>query len=148
MLGYFLPENPGVLVPPENGWYDTGDIVEITDDGFVKILGRAKRFAKIGGEMVSLTAVEELAASTWPESASAAISVAHPQRGEEIILFTEKPSPSRKDLLEKARANGISELCVPKSLVEAKIPTLGTGKPDYLTLASQHVATLQTEVGD
>lgn len=84
------------------------DIAEITDDGFVKVLGRAKRFAKIGGEMVSITAVEELAASTWPESASAAISVAHPQRGEEIILFTEKPTPSRKDLLEKARANGIA----------------------------------------
>ena len=148
MLGYFLPENPGVLVPPENGWYDTGDIVEITDDGFVKILGRAKRFAKIGGEMVSLTAVEELAASTWPESASAAISVAHPQRGEEIILFTEKPTPSRKDLLEKARANGISELCVPKSLVETKIPTLGTGKPDYLTLTSQHAAKLQSASAD
>jgi hypothetical protein len=62
-----------------------------------------------------------------------AISVAQPQRGEEIILFTEKPSPSRKDLLEKSRANGISELCVPKSLVETKIPDprhRQTGLPD------------------
>ena len=138
MLGYFLPENPGVLVPPENGWYDTGDIVEITDEGFVKILGRAKRFAKIGGEMVSLTAVEELASSTWPDFACAAISIAHPQRGEEIILFTEKPNPQRKEILEKARENGISEICVPKSIVETRIPTLGTGKPDYLTLTSEY----------
>lgn len=137
MLGYFLPENPGVLVPPENGWYDTGDIVDVSEEGFVKILGRAKRFAKIGGEMVSLTAVEELAASTWPEFACAAISVAHPQRGEEIILFTEKPTPQRKEILEKARENGIPEICVPKSIVETRIPTLGTGKPDYLTLTSQ-----------
>ena len=125
-------------MPPENGWYDTGDIVEITDEGFVKILGRAKRFAKIGGEMVSLTAVEELASSTWPDFACAAISIAHPQRGEEIILFTEKPNPQRKEILEKARENGISEICVPKSIVETRIPTLGTGKPDYLTLTSEY----------
>jgi len=140
MLGYFLPEAPGVLTPPENGWYDTGDIVEITDKGFVRILGRAKRFAKVGGEMISLSAVEELASATWPKESSAAVSIPHESRGEEIILFTEHPNPSRKELLEKAKELGMPELCVPKSLVEQSIPALGTGKPDYVTLTQTALA--------
>jgi acyl-[acyl-carrier-protein]-phospholipid O-acyltransferase/long-chain-fatty-acid--[acyl-carrier-protein] ligase len=64
MMGYLKADNPGVLQPLE-GWYDTGDIVEVDDEGFLKIVGRAKRFAKIGGEMVSLLAVEDFVLSLW-----------------------------------------------------------------------------------
>jgi len=141
MLGYFLPEAPGALVAPKDGWYDTGDIVEITDEGFVRILGRAKRFAKIGGEMVSLTAVEDLAGSTWLASLSAAVTVPHPSRGEEVILYTEHINPQRKELLAKAKELGIAELLVPKTIVSTKIPILGTGKPDYVKLTEQAMAT-------
>ena len=138
MLGYFLPEAPGVLVPPADGWYDTGDIVEYID-GFIKITGRAKRFAKIGGEMISLTAVEDLAAATWPATPVGAISIPHQTRGEEIILYTETQNPQRKDILAKAKELGISELHVPKTIITSKIPTLGTGKPDYITLATYRI---------
>ena len=135
MLGYLLVETPGVLQPLPNGWYDTGDIVDIDEDGFVTILGRAKRFAKIAGEMVSLTAVEDLASATWPEAMHAALSRDHVQKGEEIVLITDHPAPQRADLIAKARATGVSELYIPKVVLHRQaIPVLGSGKPDYVTL--------------
>jgi acyl-[acyl-carrier-protein]-phospholipid O-acyltransferase/long-chain-fatty-acid--[acyl-carrier-protein] ligase len=135
MLGYLLIDNPGVLQPLPGGWYDTGDIVDVDDDGYVTILGRAKRFAKIAGEMVSLTAVEDLASATWPDALHGALSRDHPQKGEEILLVTNQPNPQRADMLAKARATGASEMCVPKIVIYREdIPVLGSGKPDYITL--------------
>jgi acyl-[acyl-carrier-protein]-phospholipid O-acyltransferase/long-chain-fatty-acid--[acyl-carrier-protein] ligase len=136
MLGYLLPDEPGECIPPRTtrgeGWYDTGDIVIVDDDGFVHIRGRAKRFAKVGGEMVSLTAVEELAARTWPEKLHAAVSVPDPQKGEQLILVTEQPTALRGPLLARASSEGIGEINVPKKIIRAKtIPLLGTGKTDY-----------------
>src|SRR5205814_7226315 len=90
MLGYFKTENPGVLEPPPEGWHDTGDIVTIDPQGFVAIKGRAKRFAKIGGEMISLAAVETLAAELWPDALSAVAAVPDPRKGERLILVTQK----------------------------------------------------------
>ncbi|NDC39733.1 MAG: hypothetical protein EBZ48_17125 [Proteobacteria bacterium] len=66
MKGYFKIDKPGILQPLPDRWYDTGDIVSIDAQGFVTIQGRAKRFAKIGGEMVSLTAVEQAVEAVWP----------------------------------------------------------------------------------
>ena len=71
MLGYLRADQPGVLEPPQGGWHDTGDIVTIDEQGFISIKGRAKRFAKVGGEMVSLAAVEMLAAELWPDNITA-----------------------------------------------------------------------------
>lgn len=146
MMGYYLPEEPGKLVPPPEGWYDTGDIVEVTTEGFVKILGRMKRFAKVAGEMVSLTAVEELASAVWPGVLSAALSVPHPKKGEDIVLVTEKVEPRREDLLAYASKNGIPELFVPRTIIQSAIPVLGTGKPDYVTLQASYAASREESV--
>ncbi len=136
MLGYLKHDRPGVIQPTSTergpGWYDTGDIVSIDADGFVTIQGRAKRFAKIGGEMVSLTAVEELAARTWPDTQHAVVSLPDEQKGEQLILVTTKGDALRQDLSARARSDGMSELHVPKRILPATgIPLLGSGKTDY-----------------
>ena len=89
MLGYLRAEKPGVLEPPPDGWHDTGDIVDDRREGFVTIKGRAKRFAKIAGEMVSLAGIEALAAELWPERPSAVAAVPDPRKGERLVLFTQ-----------------------------------------------------------
>ncbi|MDZ7736118.1 MAG: AMP-binding protein [Gammaproteobacteria bacterium] len=139
MIGYLLANRPGELVPPETekgaGWYDTGDIAHIDEDGFVTILGRAKRFAKIGGEMVSLTAVEELALNAWPGHSHAAVNLPDEKKGEKILLVTSKPDADRRELVEFAHRHGYSELSIPRSIIGIdEIPVLGTGKTDYTTL--------------
>ena len=132
MKGYLLADQPGVLVPPADGWYDTGDIVGIDEHGFVSIQGRAKRFAKIAGEMVSLGAVEELALNTWPNERHAAIILPDPKKGEQVVLVSEFEQASRDDLLKAARASGIAEIMVPKSVKTVnELPLLGSGKTDY-----------------
>jgi len=132
MSGYMLHDRPGQLQPPSDGWYDTGDIVEIDADGFVHIRGRAKRFAKVAGEMVSLTAVEEMAAECWPGASHASLSVPDAGKGEQVILLTTCEAPDRKVLAAFAKAHGINELQVPKQLLSvADIPLLGTGKVHY-----------------
>ena len=140
MLGYLLHDNPGVLVPPETdlgkGWYDTGDIVTIDDEGFVRICGRAKRFAKVAGEMVSLTSVEVLAGKVWPDALHAAIAIADERKGEQVVLLTEQTEAQRSELLTQAKADGIGEINVPRRVQYIKkIPVLGTGKIDYIAAA-------------
>jgi acyl-[acyl-carrier-protein]-phospholipid O-acyltransferase/long-chain-fatty-acid--[acyl-carrier-protein] ligase len=131
MAGYILPGAPGVIVPPVDGWHDTGDIVTI-EDGFISIRGRAKRFAKIGGEMVSLAAVEALASRLWPDNTHVCVSLPDPRRGEGLVLVTDKPDADKSALASHAREQGVAELWVPKAiLVTQQIPVLGSGKIDY-----------------
>ncbi len=133
MAGYMLAETPGVLVPPAGGWHDTGDIVEIDTDGLVSIKGRAKRFAKIGGEMISLAAVETMVAGLWPESNSVVLSVPDERKGEQLVLVTDRVGADRSALLAAARAEGVPELWVPKQiLVVDAIPVMATGKTDFV----------------
>lgn len=133
MLGYLRSENPGVLEPPEDGNYDTGDIVDVDEHGYVTIKGRAKRFAKIAGEMVSLTAVETYAAAVWPDHMHAVVSLPDPRKGEQLILVTENAEADRADLLVYAQANGIAEIMIPKTIQPVdQVPVLGTGKVDYV----------------
>ncbi len=133
MLGYLRAENPGVLEQPEHGRYDTGDIVSIDDEGFATIRGRAKRFAKIAGEMVSLSAVEGYVSAVWPEHLHAVVSIPDPKKGEQLILVTEQPDARREPLLAYAKDQGIAEIMVPKTIrIVDKMPVLGTGKLDYV----------------
>ena len=148
MSGYLLNSAPGVLVPPKSshgdGWYDTGDIVTFDADGYITIRGRAKRFAKIAGEMVSLTAVETLASKTWPNALHAVVAIPDAQKGEQLILLTTQSPIERSVLLERAKRDGIGEINVPKKFIPLKqIPLLATGKTDYvaaLALATQQFA--------
>jgi len=132
MLGYIRREAPGVIVPPEGGWHDTGDIVEIDSQGRVTIKGRAKRFAKIGGEMVSLAAVESMVAGLWPNANHVVVALPDARKGEQLVLVTEKADADKTALLNEARAQGFAELWVPKAvLVVGQIPVLGSGKTDF-----------------
>lgn len=135
MLGYYLFDRPGELQPPAEGWYGTGDVVEIDDEGFVRILGRVKRFAKVAGEMVSLETVEQIANRAAPNSMHAATTQSDPQRGENILLFTTDTSVTRESLQIAARELGSPELAVPRKIVAVReLPLLGTGKTDYVKL--------------
>jgi acyl-[acyl-carrier-protein]-phospholipid O-acyltransferase/long-chain-fatty-acid--[acyl-carrier-protein] ligase len=135
MLGYLRVERPGVLEPPHEGWHDTGDIVAVDALGFVRILGRVKRFAKIAGEMVSLGGVENAVAALWPGSQHAVVAIPDARKGEQIVLVTEHEGAERAALVEHFRSAGLAELLVPRSVVVVKkLPLLGTGKADYVAV--------------
>jgi acyl-[acyl-carrier-protein]-phospholipid O-acyltransferase/long-chain-fatty-acid--[acyl-carrier-protein] ligase len=132
MMGYLRPSNPGVLERPEGGWHDTGDIVAIDNEGIIRIMGRVKRFAKIGGEMVSLAVVENCASAIWPDNLHAAVTLPDPRKGEQVILLSDTPESNREDILVWAKNHGVPELSVPRRVYHVdEIPVLGTGKIDY-----------------
>ena len=136
MLGYLKTDRPGILVPPDEGWHDTGDIVTIDREGFVAIKGRAKRFAKIGGEMISLAAVESLTSELWPDVQSAVVTEPDPRRGERLVLVTEKKGATRAAFQAYARSRGASELMAPAEMIIVdKLPLLGSGKADLTGIA-------------
>ncbi|HRO49428.1 MAG TPA: acyl-[ACP]--phospholipid O-acyltransferase [Hyphomicrobium sp.] len=137
MLGYMRAENPGVREPPEDGWHDTGDIVAIDAHGFLTIKGRAKRFAKIAGEMVSLASVEALAAELWPTATSVVVALPDARKGERLVLMTTEPAAARDVFGRFARGKGANELMVPADvLAVSSVPLLGSGKPDYVAALS------------
>jgi acyl-[acyl-carrier-protein]-phospholipid O-acyltransferase/long-chain-fatty-acid--[acyl-carrier-protein] ligase len=132
MAGYLRAENPGVVEPLQDGWHDTGDIVTIDDDGFVKIRGRAKRFAKIAGEMVSLAAVEALAGQLWPGALSVVSSVPDAKKGERLILLTDAPNATRAEFVAFAKSTGAMDMMVPAEINIGIVPVLGSGKVDFV----------------
>ncbi len=137
MLGYLRDTAPGMIEAPEDGWYDTGDIVTVDENRYVTIQGRAKRFAKIAGEMVSLGASETLASQLWPQAQHAVLAVPDARKGEQLVLLTTQPGAVVRDLLAEARARGVPELQVPRTIhVVAKVPVLGSGKTDYPAAAT------------
>jgi acyl-[acyl-carrier-protein]-phospholipid O-acyltransferase/long-chain-fatty-acid--[acyl-carrier-protein] ligase len=145
MLGYIKPDQPGVIQPPEGGWHDTGDVVAIDDEGFIAIKGRLKRFAKIGGETVSLAVVESIASALWPEHSHAAIAVPDGRKGEQIVLVTTNKSADRHDLVGWAHNHGVAEIAVPRRIMPVdEVPVLGTGKTDYVQIEKNVKATIAT----
>ena len=137
MSGYISPDNPGQIIPLKDGWHNTGDVVSVDAGGYYVIRGRIKRFAKIGGEMVSLTVVENCAAALWPEFMHAAAIVPDPKRGEQIVLITDNPEANRGDLMRWAQSHGVAEISVPKRVVNVEsVPVLGTGKLDYVAVGA------------
>jgi acyl-[acyl-carrier-protein]-phospholipid O-acyltransferase/long-chain-fatty-acid--[acyl-carrier-protein] ligase len=135
MLGYLRADKPGVLEPPPDGWHDSGDIVTIDEQGFITISGRAKRFAKVGGEMVSLAAVEMLAAELWPDNITAVTAVSDARKGERLIMVTDKHGATRSEFQAYARSKHASELMLPSEVVVLdKLPLLGSGKVDHLAV--------------
>jgi acyl-[acyl-carrier-protein]-phospholipid O-acyltransferase/long-chain-fatty-acid--[acyl-carrier-protein] ligase len=145
MLGYLRHDKPGVIQPPESefgpGWYDTGDLSTIDSEGYLRIMGRLKRFAKIAGEMVSLEVVERIANVAAPTKGHAVLARKDPTRGEVLVLYTEDRNLRRDQLTEAAKRIGAPEVAVPRKIefVE-KLPRLGTGKLDYVTLTSSSTA--------
>ena len=132
MLGYIKPENPGVIEPVPDGWHDTGDIASIDEDGVITIKGRLKRFAKVGGESVSLAIAENCAVAVWPDHRHASVAIPNDRKGEQIVLLTTNPDAKRSELIAWAQANGIAEIALPRRIFyAAEIPLLGTGKPHY-----------------
>ena len=122
-------------MPPESiygkGWYDTGDIVDVDEDGFITILGRSKRFAKVSGEMVSLTAVEQWATSAWPDGHHAAVSLPDERKGEQVILLTTQKEVTAHDLAEASE--GVAAILLPKKIIHVEtIPVLASGKTNYI----------------
>ncbi|HEY3443859.1 MAG TPA: AMP-binding protein [Paludibaculum sp.] len=148
MLGYWRESNPRVLEKPSSiygeGWYSTGDLARIDEDGFLELLGRVKRFAKVAGEMVSLEVVERIAETASPHLMHAAITRPDAGRGEMIVICTQDSKLRRDQLQQAARELGAPELAIPRRIVVMdKIPLLGTGKKDYpqiTKLAEEHIA--------
>jgi acyl-[acyl-carrier-protein]-phospholipid O-acyltransferase/long-chain-fatty-acid--[acyl-carrier-protein] ligase len=139
MSGYYRYDNPGVLQPPSSeageGWYETGDVVSVDEDGFMSIVGRVKRFAKVAGEMVSLEVVEKMTAHASPKGMHGASTQTDGTRGEAIVLFTTDGALTREALSASAKALGIAEIAVPRKILRVDaLPLLGTGKTDYVTL--------------
>jgi acyl-[acyl-carrier-protein]-phospholipid O-acyltransferase/long-chain-fatty-acid--[acyl-carrier-protein] ligase len=135
MLGYLRADTPGILEPPPGGWYDTGDIVKIDELGFVTILGRAKRFAKIAGEMVSLGNVETKMFEVFQGFNHAVVAVPDKKKGEQLVVITTDPGLDRRRLADGLRKSGLPEIAVPRNVIAVKeMPVLGSGKTDYVSL--------------
>lgn len=140
MLGHCFKEAPGLVQPCQSalgpGWYDTGDVAQVDEEGFVVIQGRMRRFAKIAGEMVSLDHIEQIARTASPSHFHAAVLAVEEYGGETTVLFTTDPALDRITLQRTARILGSRDLAVAREVVKVReLPMLRTGKTDYTGLA-------------
>ena len=132
MMGYYRAKAPGVLEAPKDGWHPTGDIVAVDDEGYLRIQGRVKRFANIGGELVSLAVVENCASSIWTENTHAAVVLPDKRKGEQIVLVTDSKEANISDIIAWAKNHGVAELAIPRQVFQVdEVPILGTGKLNY-----------------
>ncbi len=140
MKGYLYYHKPGVvsdqILQQKGGWYDTGDIVKIDHEGFLTIIGRAQRFAKIAGEMVSLETAERIFREAYPDYQYAAIVRKDERKGEAITIYTTCPTEiDRKTLIQTAQNLGLPEIAVSRDIrFIPELPRLGSGKINYQAL--------------
>ncbi|MEQ9115574.1 MAG: MFS transporter [Rickettsiales bacterium] len=131
MLGYITEKKPNKIISPAYGYHNTGDIASIDKHGFLRILGRVKRFAKVGGEMVSLGAIEDIINRLWPDYQNGVISC-HTDKGERIYLITNNKELNKTSLIKHFQESGFPEIYIPKEVIfSEKLPLVGTGKVDY-----------------
>jgi len=138
MRGYLNPEANAAFLAL-HGWYDTGDIATVDAEGFVSIQGRLKRFAKVSGEMVSLTAVEEALAGAFPKYGLrcqlAVVSRPDVDKGEVLIAVSNESHLQLDEIRAVLRSKGLPNICVPRELKFLReIPKLGTGKVNHREL--------------
>jgi acyl-[acyl-carrier-protein]-phospholipid O-acyltransferase/long-chain-fatty-acid--[acyl-carrier-protein] ligase len=143
MRGYVNAE-PNASFQAHGGWYDTGDIARVDEDGFLYILGRLKRFAKVSGEMVSLTAVEEALEGAFPQYGprfqAAVITRPDADRGEALIAVSNEAKFNLAEIRAAIKAKGLSNLCVPREVKYLReIPKLGTGKVNHRALQEMNL---------
>lgn len=120
-----------------DGWYVTGDIAKIDEDGFIFITDRLSRFSKIAGEMVPHIKIEDTINAILGEAGSAVTSVPDATRGERLVAFYVQADMAPEDLWERLSQTELPKLWLPRrdSLVPIEvIPTLGTGKVDLRRL--------------
>jgi acyl-[acyl-carrier-protein]-phospholipid O-acyltransferase / long-chain-fatty-acid--[acyl-carrier-protein] ligase len=109
--------------------------VTIDDLGFVSIQGRAKRFSKIAGEMISLTAIEAKLGELYKDHVHAVVAAPDAKKGEQLVMFTTMEKPDRKVISAGLKSLGCSDLMIPKNIFQVEaLPVLGSGKTDYMTL--------------
>jgi acyl-[acyl-carrier-protein]-phospholipid O-acyltransferase/long-chain-fatty-acid--[acyl-carrier-protein] ligase len=146
MVGTVSASHPDVIEAPADGWYDTGDVVTLDDERFLSIVGRVKRFAKPGGERISMDGCEELAAACWPKASHAVVAVPDARKGEALVLVTTQEDATARVLLGFARERGLGEIMVPRIVVPvAKLPLLGSGKVNYPAVSAM-VGEMRAEV--
>ena len=135
MKGYLNPD-ANAAFQELNGWYDTGDIIHVDADGYFWVRGRAKRFAKVSGEMVSLTAVEDALAGAFPQHGEACevavVAMPDAEKGEKLVAVTNQPDLLLTEVRDAITAVGMTNLCAPRDLmVVDELPKLGTGKLNH-----------------
>ncbi len=149
MSGYLLANAPGVIQPPKDGWHDTGDIVSVDEEGYITIKGRVKRFAKIGGEMVSLPMVEQQINLLWPDFQHAVISLPHPRKGEQVVLVTTNLKATREEVVAHALKQQMPEISIPKKILAIKeMLLLGSGKVSHVAVTEWAQQQLASDVDE
>jgi len=132
MVGY-LGDAEQTAAVLHDGWYVTGDIAAIDDDGFIRITDRLSRFSKIGGEMVPHVKVEETVNEILGERSSVVVSIPDEQKGERLAVLYSRPDVAPEELWRALNETALPKLWIPKKenlLLVEEIPLLGSGKAD------------------